>query len=144
MILALLVAGLVAGQQIASPVAQAPSAGVSDTPTSSAIAARIAAQIAAAPKEGSVAPGLLYMPPLGRFYPAASKRAGEEGTSQLRCTLRITGTLAACVIARSSGSAALDAAALRLSAWARYSPQIVDRKAVESQVLLPVRWVFAD
>ena len=120
------------------------SASLAELPAPTVLKARIAEQIAAAPKRGTVWPKLMYKPPSSRFYPAASLRGLEEGTALLRCRIRVTGSLEACTIASSSNFPALDAASLEWVADVRFFPQISNRKLVECDVVLPVRWEIAD
>jgi TonB family protein len=132
----MILAALLLSQQVAGAATTGPS------PAPSEVAAAITQQIEAAPKRGAVMPKLLYRPPMARFYPAASVRAGEQGEAMVRCTLRPTGTLDACTVMLSSGFAALDAASLQWMSEARYVPQIVNRKPVESDVIMPVHWAI--
>ncbi|TGX49648.1 energy transducer TonB [Sphingomonas gei] len=139
----MILAMLLFSQQVTSPATREPSpATESGTPAPSMVAAEIAEQIAAAPKRGTLWPKLLHKPPVSRFFPAASLLAGQEGEAVLRCRLRVTGSLDACTVALSSGVPALDAASLEWVADVRFRPQISNRKPVESDVILPVRWAI--
>ena len=83
---------------------------------------------------------LRYIPPLptGAEYPAEDKAARREGTTMTRLTINPAGQVARCEIARSAGSAALDASACRLYVdRARFELRNVSQ-AVE--MLAPVVW----
>lgn len=141
----MILAMLLLSQQAIGPTPPEPSPAIqSGTPVPSVVRARIAEQIAAAPKRGGVLSKLLYMPPVSRFYPAASLRAGEQGKAVLHCTLRVTGSLEACSVMLSSGFPALDAASLELMAEARYCPQILNREPTETDVIQPIHWTIED
>ena len=61
------------------------------------------------------------------FYPAASKRLGEEGSVSVRVCVGPNGKLAEePTIQESSGSARLDEGALKLAKAGRYIPGTVD------------------
>lgn len=89
-------------------------------------------------------PRLISLPGIARFYPPSSLARREQGTTRLRCTLSVAGTLDDCVVDSSSGFPALDAATFSLAAHARYEPMLVDGKAVAETVILPVRWKLDD
>lgn len=89
-------------------------------------------------------PRLIFLPNISAHYPVESLARGDQGTTRLRCTLRITGELSGCALARSSGFPELDAAAFRVAEQARYQPMLVDGKAVDAPVILPVRWQVAE
>lgn len=94
--------------------------------------------------EGIIAPQVISIPAVDRFYPLESKARGEQGTTQLLCTLSVEGRLRDCALRHSSGFAALDTAAFDLAAAARYRPMYRDGVAVETRAILPVQWVLAD
>jgi protein TonB len=65
------------------------------------------------------------------YYPAASKRLGEEGVATVRMCVAPNGKLAeAPAVTRSSGSARLDEGALNLAKAASYTPGTEDGKPV--------------
>ena len=75
--------------------------------------------------------------PLPR-YPAAARRAGEQGTVMLRVLVSRDGTAARVEIDKSSGSPHLDAAAREtVKAW-RFAPARRGGEAIESRVVVPV------
>jgi periplasmic protein TonB len=75
--------------------------------------------------------------PLPR-YPAAARRAGEQGTVMLRVLVGRDGAPARVEIDRSSGSPHLDAAAREtVKAW-RFAPARRGGEAIESWVVVPV------
>ena len=99
----------------------------------------------ASPQSGEVTPPRqIYMPPVEPFYPASAKARDEQGLTQLRCTLAVTGRLTDCVVHSSSGSLDLDQAAFRIAEEARYEPKRVDGRPVAIPAILPVRWVLAE
>ena len=71
-------------------------------------------------------------------YPAAARRAGDEGTVLLRLRLRHDGYLAAREVLRSSGSRALDAAALAWVDKCTFSAPATDAGTLEVMARLPV------
>lgn len=74
-------------------------------------------------------------------YPAEALRAGIEGTVMLKVLVGPDGKPEQVVIARSSGSRVLDAAARRhvLAAW-RFHPALRDGHAIAAWALVPVRF----
>jgi protein TonB len=75
--------------------------------------------------------------PLPR-YPAAARRAGEEGTVTLRVLVARDGTVARVEVEQSSGSPHLDAAAREtVKAW-RFTPARRGGEAIESWMVVPV------
>src|SRR5262245_7063041 len=92
------------------------------------------ALVAVAP--ASVNAAYLHNPLPG--YPAAARRAGEQGTVMLRVLVSRDGTAARVEIDRSSGSPHLDAAAREtVKAW-RFAPARRGAEAIESWVVVPV------
>lgn len=89
-------------------------------------------------------PRQIYMPPVASYYPPEAMEKGEQGVTQLKCMLDVTGRLVDCGIRASSGSAALDAAAFRIAEDARYEPQKRGGQPVAVPAILPVRWVLAE
>jgi periplasmic protein TonB len=99
-----------------------------------------AATAEAAPP-GAVAPASVnaaYLHnPLPR-YPAAARRAGEQGTVVLRVLVSRDGTAARVELDKSGGSPHLDAAAREtVRAW-RFTPARRGAEAIESWVVVPV------
>lgn len=76
-------------------------------------------------------------------YPTASRRLGEEGTVVVRVVVGTDGRVVRASIARSSGSARLDEAALKraLVAW-RFVPALRDGVPVEAERELPVTFLL--
>jgi len=71
-------------------------------------------------------------------YPAAARRAGEQGTVTLRVRVSPDGLASRVAVERSSGSPHLDAAALEaVKAW-RFTPARRGVDAVESWMLVPI------
>ena len=71
-------------------------------------------------------------------YPQIAKAAGVEGTTVVRVALAKTGSLKSSVVARSSGNAALDAAALESARATTYTPATVACQPVEGDYLVEV------
>lgn len=72
-------------------------------------------------------------------YPPASRRMGEAGTVLVRVVVGVDGHVVSAVVARSSGFARLDAAALKqaLAKW-RFVPALSDGHPVEAEREIPV------
>jgi protein TonB len=71
-------------------------------------------------------------------YPAAARRAGEQGTVTLRVLVSPDGLASRVAVEKSSGSPHLDAAALEaVKAW-RFTPARRGVDAVESWMLVPI------
>lgn len=77
-------------------------------------------------------------------YPLAARRKGDEGTVTLRVLVTQDGVPGNVVIDRSSGSTALDAAALAaVRAW-RFVPAREAGRAVDAWVLVPIVFRLQD
>ena len=101
-----------------------------------ATAAEAASPGAVAVTPASVNAAYLHNP-LPR-YPAAARRAGEQGTVMLRVLVSREGTTARVEIDKSSGSPYLDAAAREtVRAW-RFTPARRGAEVIESWVVVPV------
>lgn len=96
------------------------------------------------PPDEVTPPRQIYMPPIASYYPPEAMEKGEQGLTQLKCMLDVTGRLVDCAVHASSGSATLDAAAFRIAQDARYEPQKRGGQPVAVTAILPVRWVLAD
>jgi protein TonB len=96
------------------------------------------------PSDHVTPPRQIYMPPVASYYPPEAMEKGEQGVTQLKCLLDITGRLVDCGVRTSSGSAALDAAAFRIAQDARYEPQKRGGQPVAILAIFPVRWVLAE
>jgi protein TonB len=103
-------------------------------------AAPPAPAVAAAPREPQSPPdfqaGYLRNPPPA--YPAAARRNGEEGTVTLRVLVSADGAPREVALERSSGSSALDAAALATVRTWRFVPARRGAEALDAWVLVPV------
>ncbi|MBX3561845.1 MAG: energy transducer TonB [Sphingomonas sp.] len=113
------------------------------TPASASTATEVPVQMVESRPEVR-APRLLSIPSPDRFYPHSAIAARLEGLTILRCRLPVDGILADCVVHRSSGVESLDAAALWLTNYARYSPMIESGVERETVVNLPIRWKLAE
>ena len=77
-------------------------------------------------------------------YPLTARRKGDEGTVTLRVLVTQDGVPGNVVIDRSSGSTALDAAALAaVRAW-RFVPAREAGRAVDAWVLVPIVFRLQD
>ena len=76
-------------------------------------------------------------------YPAEAQRAGIEGTTVLSLHVLVSGEVDRIVVARSSGSAALDGEARRVARSARFVPRSADDGAQPVWVSLPIKFVLA-
>ena len=82
--------------------------------------------------------GAAYLTSPAPSYPAASRRAGEQGTVMLRVRVGVDGSASRVTVEKSSGSPHLDAAALEaVKAW-RFRPARRGADAVESWMLVPI------
>ena len=73
-------------------------------------------------------------------YPAEAKRLGQEGVVLLRLKISATGAIKSVVVARSSGHALLDEAALRAAGDWRAVPARRGATAIESSLSVPIRF----
>lgn len=89
---------------------------------------------------GTRAAKLESAPSAADFYPLSAKRAGIEGAAVLRLHVSATGCVDAAAVLASSGSAALDNAAIELIQEARYIPAGAVGAPVASTV--PIRVSF--
>jgi protein TonB len=71
-------------------------------------------------------------------YPAAARRNGEEGTVTLRVLVSVAGEPREVALERSSGSNALDAAALATVKTWRFTPARRGNQPQEAWVLVPI------
>jgi protein TonB len=78
----------------------------------------------------------------GPDYPARERRLGVEGLVEVRVEVSAEGGVDAAAIDRSSGSAALDAAALEAVRRWTFVPARRGEEAVPDVVLVPVRFVL--
>jgi TonB family protein len=85
-------------------------------------------------------PGALFGPD---SYPAAARRAGEQGRVVARLAVDADGAVTACAVTASSGSASLDARTCEQARLARFAPARDPRgRAVPAAYTLPVHWVL--
>ena len=105
------------------------------------------AAVVAAPARAIAAPEGLSAPVPPRFleraepaYPRAARLAGVEGVVRLRLSLDAEGRLVAAEIATSSGSPALDAAALAAARASRYAPARLGAAAVPAETSADYRF----
>jgi protein TonB len=77
-------------------------------------------------------------------YPAAATRAEEEGTVAFRLDVAADGSVSACTVTSSSGSATLDAATCRIMRYRAHFTPALDRKGrpTTDEVNSRVRWVL--
>jgi protein TonB len=106
----------------------------------------LSALLVSAPAQSGVItpPRLIHVPPTANHYPERARRRGEQGLTELRCTLGVTGRLTDCAVRSSSGSAELDQASFRIAEEAICEPKRIDGQPVATPAVLPVRWVLAD
>jgi TonB family protein len=72
------------------------------------------------------------------FWPAESRRLGEEGTVMLRVRIAATGCALSAAIVGSSGSDMLDDAVMRFVETIDFQPAEIDGKAIETTVTQPI------
>ena len=93
---------------------------------------------AAALAAGSRAPKIGRMPrPLGEFYPAASRRLGEEGVVLVSFRVAASGCATDAAIVGSSGSELLDDAVLQFYETLEFIPAAAGGKSIDATVRAP-------
>lgn len=96
-----------------------------------------------APAAGSPESAAAPVPATGNpapVYPESCRRAGEEGSVTLRFSVSPEGSVAAVRVESSSGIPLLDQSALDTAARWRFTPASSAGAAVESDVLIPIRF----
>lgn len=108
------------------------------------LTANYSPRVSPCPAPASGTSGTKY-PKLGRltrsledFYPALSRRLGEEGTVMVSFRISATGCVESAAIVGSSGSDLLDEAVLKFYETMEFVPGAMDGKAVESTVTAPI------
>jgi protein TonB len=79
---------------------------------------------------------------LESYYPSESKKAKEEGTVRVKCTVKLNGKCAGTAIDSSSGFPRLDEAAVKYMNDLSFKPATTEGKPVEVEVTLPVRFAI--
>ena len=74
------------------------------------------------------------------YYPAQSKRAGEEGACRVQITVKPNGAITSGKIVRTSGFERLDAACLQGVLGQRMLPATEDGTPVESTTVIRIHW----
>ena len=125
--------------------------GVAAVPVTAAAAAvpGPAAPVTAAAAAAAGPPGSVPEPPRLRgeirpAYPLSARRDGVEGTVRVQARVSPTGRTEECWVARSSGSAALDRAALRAVRSARFDPARRQGRTVAEEVTVTVRFLLTE
>ncbi len=77
-------------------------------------------------------------------YPLAARRRGHEGVVVLRVRVSPTGACLSLVVARSSGHAELDEAALEAVRTWRFAPAVRGGVPVEAELEIPIRFRLTD
>ena len=117
-----------------------------------AVAGRVEPVPSGAGSAGAPTPGPLSPPSFNAAYlrnpapryPLMARRNGEQGTVTLRVRVTRSGEPGSVVLERSSGSAALDAAALATVKEWRFVPARRNGEAVEASVLVPIVFRLRD
>jgi TonB family protein len=78
------------------------------------------------------------------FYPPDSKRDRFEGVVEVQAVVSATGCMLKASVARSSGAAALDEAALRWAESAGFDPAEHDHHAIEATMVFRVKFQMSD
>jgi protein TonB len=82
-----------------------------------------------------------FAPRIGdRYYPAQSKRLGEQGKCLVKLTIEADGTTRDASIAQSTGYPRLDEACLRAFVPGKFIPVKEDGKPVEATWVIPITW----
>ncbi len=74
------------------------------------------------------------------IYPSDALRAGVEGTTLIRLEVGVRGNVASARIARSSGHASLDRAAIKAARKWRFSPATRNGSPAASSVIVPIQF----
>lgn len=112
------------------PRRSAPSPSDSGGPAADSPSGRVVAAVARS--HGNAAPD----------YPREARRQGIEGVVLLRVAIAADGSCSGVSIEKSSGSAALDAAALAAVKRWKFEPALQEGVAVASELLVPIRFVL--
>jgi len=128
-------APLMTAPAVADATAQDEPPAVLPAPASAA-----APSVAVAPREPPSFPDFraAYLRNPAPPYPAAARRNGEEGTVTLRVLVSAEGAPREVILERSSGSSALDAAALATVKTWRFTPARRGGEAQQAWVLVPI------
>ncbi|WP_310631653.1 energy transducer TonB [Paraburkholderia sp.] len=113
-------------------------------PTQTAAQPAAPAQTSAPATPKTVTHGVQYLRAPVPVYPDASRRMGEEGVAQVRVLVDENGQPREVVLRASSGSAALDQAALDAVRGARFKPYVEDGRAIPVYVIVPLRFSLGD
>ncbi|WP_322044129.1 TonB family protein [Paraburkholderia sp. J67] len=103
-----------------------------------------AAPVPAPATPRTVTRGVQYLRAPVPLYPDASRRMGEEGVAQVRVLVDEEGQPREVELRASSGSAALDQAALDAVRGARFKPYVEDGRAIPVYVIVPLRFSLGD
>lgn len=119
----------------AQPRPPAPKAPVQAQPQQAAPAAPAAPRTVSASQLG-------YLVPPNPIYPAASRRAGQQGIAMVRVLIDVTGRPAQVSLQQSSGHAALDESAVSAVRAAQFRPYAEGGLAQAVWVLVPINFVL--
>ena len=75
-----------------------------------------------------------------QYYPAASRRLGEEGVCRVALTVLADGHVDNISLASSSGFPRLDDACLRAFKDGFFIPATVDGKPIDKEIQIPITW----
>ncbi len=120
----------------APTIVRAPGAAVA--PVAVVVPAGVAAGLATAPSPVFVPPEFRFRPE--PVYPERARRAGVEGRATIQLRISATGEVLAAEVAESSGSAALDAAALTAAQASRFAPATVGDRPVSAEASATYRF----
>lgn len=87
---------------------------------------------------------ILYKPDTEAFYPAFSKRIGEEGNVEVRLQIDEAGNVQTTQVALSSGSPRLDKAALDLAQKIRFKPYLQNGVPIKIFAKIGVKFKLKD
>ncbi|WP_321920128.1 energy transducer TonB [Paraburkholderia tropica] len=113
-------------------------------PTQTAAQPAAPAQTSAPATPKTVTRGVQYLRAPVPVYPDASRRMSEEGVAQVRVLVDENGQPREVVLRASSGSAALDQAALDAVRGARFKPYVEDGRTIPVYVIVPLRFSLGD
>jgi protein TonB len=82
---------------------------------------------------------------MAQYYPDRAQRMEKPGKATMRCTVTVKGTLSNCVItSEDPPNWDFGAQSLKLAHLFKMKPQLVNGKAVEAVITIPIRWQLGD
>jgi TonB family protein len=104
------------------------------------VTAASAAQPPPPPARSAVGAGYVFKPDPQDYYPSISRELKEEGLTTINFCYDVQGRPVQVTVARPSGYARLDEAAVRLGKAVRVRPAMIDGEPQPACILIPVRF----